>query len=117
MIKLGEDKIVPPANVSKHNNSLIIAISNEGRLLAIEKSELPNLGKGKGNRLINMRSLLATGEELKFVAVIANGETLTIYSGKRHMCLNLSDLKKYQGKPASHGKILPRGFQNIDSVA
>ncbi|WP_440617443.1 DNA topoisomerase IV subunit A [Cysteiniphilum sp. 6C5] len=115
-ITLGSDKMVPPANAHDYEHSLVVAISNQGRLLAVDKSELPNLAKGKGNRLINMPSPLATGEELKFVAAVTNGQSLTIYSGKRHMRLSFSDLHDYQGKRASRGKILPRGFQNVDNI-
>lgn len=116
VITLGSDKMVPPANAHDYEHSLIVAISNQGRLLAVDKSELPNLAKGKGNRLINMPSPLATGEELKFIAAVSNGQSLVIYSGKRHMRLSFSDLNDYEGKRASRGKILPRGFQNVDNI-
>ncbi|WP_440994459.1 DNA topoisomerase IV subunit A [Cysteiniphilum litorale] len=116
VITLGSDKMVPPANAHDDEHSLIVAISNQGRLLAVDRSELPSLAKGKGNRLLNMPSPLATGEELKFVSAITNGQSLIIYSGKRHMRLSFSDLNEYQGKRASRGKILPRGFQNVDHI-
>ncbi|MDA0910985.1 MAG: DNA topoisomerase IV subunit A [Proteobacteria bacterium] len=116
VITLGSDKMVPPANAHDYEHSLIIAISNQGRLLAVDRGELPSLAKGKGNRLLNMPSSLATGEELKFITAITNGQSLVIYSGKRHMRLSISDLNEYQGKRASRGKILPRGFQNVDDI-
>ncbi len=116
VITLGDDRIVPPVNIKENEDAFVVAISNQGRLLAVKKSEIPNLTKGKGNRLINMPSHLATGEMLKFVAVVLKGETLTIFSGKRHMRLSFSDLKDYEGKRATRGKLLPRGFQNVDRV-
>jgi len=94
-----------------------VAISNQGRLLAVQKQELPILAKGKGNRLVNMPSHLATGEQLKFIIAVAENESLTIYSGKRHMRLSFADLSDYKGKRGSRGKILPRGFQNVDWIS
>jgi topoisomerase-4 subunit A len=117
VITLDDDKMVPPANAHEHENTLIIAISNQGRLLAVQKHELPALAKGKGNRLINMPSHLATGEKLKFIAAVAGHESLTIYSGKRHMRLSFTELADYQGNRGSRGKILPRGFQNVDDLS
>ena len=117
VMSLGGGEMVAPINAKRHKTALIVAVSNQGRLLAVQKSELPSLAKGKGNRLINMPSHLATGEVLKFVAVVAEGETLTIYSGKRHMCLSFADLADYEGPRATRGKILPRGFQNVNYLA
>ncbi len=117
VITLDDDKMVPPVNAHEHENTLIIAISNQGRLLAVQKHELPALAKGKGNRLINMPSHLATGEKLKFIAAVAGHESLTIYSGKRHMRLSFTELADYEGNRGSRGKILPRGFQNVDDLS
>ena len=116
VVSLGNDKMLAPFNAHEANNVLVVAISNHGRVLAVNIDELPQLAKGKGNRLLNMPSQVTTGEMLKFITAVGATESLVIYAGKRHMKLNYVDLTDYQGKRATRGKVLPRGFQNVDSI-
>ena len=47
-------KAVVPAPVPADTECLIAAVSSIGRLLMFEMDELPELAKGKGNKLINI---------------------------------------------------------------
>ncbi len=112
-------KILPPiANVNAAA-ALVVAISNEGRMLAFPLSELPELARGKGNRIINIPTsrLQAREEFMLTVAVVAEGQSLVIYSGKRHHNLKFADLQHYMGERGRRGNKLPRGFQKVDRVA
>jgi len=112
-------KILPPiANVNAAA-ALVVAISNEGRMLAFPLSELPELARGKGNRIINIPTsrLQAREEFMLTVAVVAEGQSLVIYSGKRHHNLKFADLQHYIGERGRRGNKLPRGFQKVDRVA
>ncbi len=112
-------QILPPiANVNVEDG-LVVAISNEGRMLAFPLSELPELARGKGNRIINIpTSRLQSREEFMLtVAVVAEGQSLVIYSGKRHHNVKFSDLEHYIGERGRRGNKLPRGFQKVDRVA
>ena len=42
-------------------NAQIAAVTNEGRLLVFPIAELPELAKGKGNKIINIPRLATTG--------------------------------------------------------
>jgi topoisomerase-4 subunit A len=97
---------------------LLIAISNEGRLLVFPLSELPELAKGKGNKIMNIPTarLLAREEYLASVAVVSKGQQLLVYSGKRHTVLKGSDFDEYRGERGRRGNKLPRGFQNVDRI-
>jgi topoisomerase-4 subunit A len=112
-------QILPPiANVNVEDG-LVVAMSNEGRMLAFPLSELPELARGKGNRIINIpTSRLQSREEFMLtVAVVAEGQSLVIYSGKRHHNVKFSDLEHYIGERGRRGNKLPRGFQKVDRVA
>ena len=50
------------------------------------------------------------------VAVLAKGDTLRIYSGKRYLNLSLAELEHYKGERGRRGNKLPRGFQKVDSI-
>ena len=47
-------RAVVPAPVPQDKECLIAAVSSIGRLLLFEMDELPELAKGKGNKLINI---------------------------------------------------------------
>jgi len=111
-------QILPPiANVNV-DDALVVAISNEGRMLAFPLSELPELARGKGNRIINIPTsrLQAREEFMLTVAVVAAGQSLVIYSGKRHHNVKFADLEHYIGERGRRGNKLPRGFQKVDRV-
>ncbi|MDF1832487.1 MAG: DNA gyrase subunit A, partial [Porticoccaceae bacterium] len=111
-------QILPPiANVNVEGG-FVVAISNEGRMLAFPLTELPELARGKGNRIINIPTsrLQAREEFMLTVAVVAEGQSLVIYSGKRHHSVKFSDLEHYIGERGRRGNKLPRGFQKVDRV-
>lgn len=110
--------VLPPCLVRDINTDLLIAISNEGRLLVFALSELPELAKGKGNKIMNIPSArLQTREEyLASVAIVSKNQQLLVYSGKRHTVLKGSDFDEYRGERGRRGNKLPRGFQNVDRI-
>jgi len=112
-------QILPPITNVNAEAALVVAISNEGRMLAFPLSELPELARGKGNRIINIPTsrLQAREEFMLTVAVVTEGQSLVIYSGKRHHNLKFADLQHYMGERGRRGNKLPRGFQKVDRVA
>lgn len=119
LLKLPENaKVLPPKKVHDINSDNIAAVTNDGRLLIFPVSELPELPKGKGNKILNIPSAKAkTHEEyLINVAIVPAGGSLKIISGKRHMVLKASDLTHYQGERGRRGSKLPRGYQRVDSL-
>tara|TARA_B100000809_G_scaffold224307_1_gene234373 strand:+ start:4221 stop:6485 length:2265 start_codon:yes stop_codon:yes gene_type:complete len=99
-------------------STILAAVSNEGRLLAFPLTELPELARGKGNKIINIPSARVQSRE-EFVAglaLIGPGQYLTLYSGKRHVNLKASDMEHYLGERGRRGNKLPRGFQKVDKI-
>ncbi len=96
----------------------LTAVSNEGRMLVFPLSELPELARGKGNKIINIPSarVLAREEFVIAVNVISEKETLKIISGKRYLTLKFKELEHYLGERGRRGNKLPRGFQKVDRV-
>jgi topoisomerase-4 subunit A len=111
-------RVLPPAVIDSLDNALVVAVSNEGRMLVFLAAELPELSKGKGNKILSIpSSRLASREEFMLgVAVIAPGQQLLVYSGKRHLNMSLADLEHYKGERGRRGNKLPRGFQKVDRV-
>ena len=111
-------KVLPPQFVTNPEHALLAAVSNDGRLLVFPVTELPELARGKGNKIMNIPSARAqTHEEFVVsVSVLNPNQMLTLHSGKRHITLKMSDLEHYKGERGRRGNKLPRGFQKVDAV-
>ena len=111
-------RVLPPQLIDSLDGALVAALSNEGRMLVFPLGELPELSKGKGNKILSIpSSRLASREEFMLgVTVIRPGQQLLVYSGKRHLNMSLADLEHYRGERGRRGNKLPRGFQKVDRV-
>ena len=109
-------KVLPPVVIAETEDSLVVAVSNEGRMLVFPLTDLPRLARGKGNKIINIPgSRVQSREEFMIaVAVVTPGQQLLVHSGKRYLNLKLSDLDHYRGERGRRGNKLPRGFQKVD---
>ena len=90
----------------REDHSHIAAVSNIGKLLIFEINELPTLGKGKGNKIINIpKDKLASGEEfMAHAQLLASDSSLRIEVGKRFVTLKPKDWFAYILKRAKRGK-------------
>lgn len=110
--------VLPPCELPDAEDVLVVAISNEGRMLCFPVGELPELAKGKGNKIINIPSakLLAREEFVVALALLAGKDELVIHAGKRHVKMNIKELEHYRGERGRRGLKLPRGLQKVDTV-
>ncbi len=110
--------VLEPCVVRDPENDMIAAVSNDGRLLVFSVKDLPQLARGKGNKIMNIPSARVQSREeyLKAVVVLTEGDVLLVHSGKRHIKLKGADLEHYVGERGRRGSKLPRGFQKVDAV-
>ncbi len=111
-------KVLPISRVNDYSSDLIVAISNEGRMLMFPIAELPRLAKGKGNKIISIATA-RVAERIEFIValtVLTAKDILTVHAGRRHHNLKPADLQYYRGERGRRGNKLPRGFQNVDRV-
>ncbi|WP_028774863.1 DNA topoisomerase IV subunit A [Shewanella waksmanii] len=111
-------KVLSPQRVDKSRNESILAITNEGRMLLFSMDALPQLAKGKGNKIIGIPSDRAKSREelLIHLHVVPEDTAVTLWAGKRKLTLKPSDLEHYRGERGRRGAKLPRGLQRVDSV-
>ena len=103
---------LPPALVPSPE-SLVVVVSSEGKLLAFPVSEVPEMPRGKGNKLYDIPGKKAAAREelMTAVAVVPPKANLLIYSGdSKPKVLEWSELKPYRGERAQRGSVLPRGW-------
>ena len=111
-------KAVVPAPVPKEKECLIAAVSSIGRLLLFEMEELPELAKGKGNKLINIPGpKYKSGQEQMVAAtVVPEDGCLEVYTGTRKMTIKWNDLDDYYGDRALRGSLLPQGWRKVERL-
>ncbi|QWP75982.1 DNA topoisomerase IV subunit A [Lysobacter sp. K5869] len=110
-------KVLQPAQIGDVDQDRVVAVTNVGHLLAFPVAELPELDKGKGNKIIDIPKAKLGTERVVAVAVVAPGQTLSVKSGARTMSLSFKDLDTYLGARATRGGLLPRGWQKVEGLA
>ncbi|ANS86344.1 DNA topoisomerase 4 subunit [Vibrio scophthalmi] len=111
-------QVIVPQTISDLENDEILAITNQGRMLLFPIKELPQLGKGKGNKIINIPAAKAKEREevVSHLISIPQNSTVTLYAGKRKLGLKPSDLENFRGERGRRGALLPRGLQRVTSI-
>ena len=110
-------KVLKPCLVNSEND-YIAAITNQGRMLVFPCSELPQLARGKGNKIIGIpKPSFESGEDfLQEVVTLREGEELKLISGKRYFSIKYKDLENFSGNRGRRGNFLPKGFRKVDRV-
>ena len=112
-------KVLAPQASNDPARDRIVVVTTEGHLLMFSVAELPELDKGKGNKLIEIpKAKLASGEErVAGVAVVTESKgEVTLYAGQRKLTLRWADLVEYGGNRAGRGGLLPRGLRRVERI-
>ena len=110
--------VLAPSQISAGDDSLLCVVSTEGKMLAFPVKDLPELPRGKGNKMFGLSSKkVASREEyLAAMAIVAPDQSLIVHSGERKMTLKFSELKDYRGERAQRGAVLPRGWRKVERL-
>ncbi|NNF51678.1 MAG: DNA topoisomerase IV subunit A [Gammaproteobacteria bacterium] len=109
---------VIPSPVTDYESDLLVAVSNQGRLLVFPLSELPELARGKGNKIIGIVAARLKAREEFMLATLAvpDGADVIVVSGQRSMTLRQRDIEAYSGARGRRGNLLPRGWRRVDRI-
>jgi len=109
--------VLPPAPVTEDDEAVIVAATSAGHLLACYLDELPELAKGKGNKLINIPpKARQTGEAMVGAIALVKGQDCLVWAGQRYLRLSWRDTENYWGERGQRGGLLPRGFRRVDRL-
>ena len=108
-------EVILPTMITTIETDLVVVVTSAGYLLIINASELPQLNRGKGNKLINIPAKLIKSGEEKVVMMLAMpaDRQLIIHAGKKYKTLSGVALDEYKGERGRRGKMLPKGYQNV----
>lgn len=112
-------KPLSPRLISNPETDLIAVVTNTGHLLIFPMKELPELSKGKGNKMLGIPgSRVAAREEfIADIAVLTENQTLVVQAGSKQLKLKPTDWKHYVGERGRRGNKLPRGVQKADALS
>ncbi|WP_024327183.1 DNA topoisomerase IV subunit A [Thioalkalivibrio sp. AKL19] len=110
--------VLQPASVRNPHEDHIAVVTTRGYLLVFPVIGLPELARGKGNKLVGIPSaaLKDGSERVLGVAVLGPQDTLMVHAGKRFKALAPAEWAEYVGERARRGRQLPRGYQNADRL-
>ena len=94
-------------------DTLVGVVSSAGHLLVYPLTELPMMKKGKGNKLIDLKD----GDSVVAITTFAEGDSLSLDSGKRTLTLKPMDIANFMGTRGRRGALLPKGFQKVSNLS
>mgnify|MGYP005749000993 CR=1 FL=1 len=105
-----KSKVVAPAKVKE--GDWIVVVTTEPRLLVFSAQELPELAKGKGNKLIQ----LAKGEAVGAVFACSPGSKLEFVAGDYVKTIPASQIEEALSNRAKRGVSLPRTLKKTHEI-
>jgi topoisomerase IV subunit A len=110
--------VLIPSAVPDADDVLVAVASSEGHLLVFPLADVPELSRGKGNKLIGIPTArLKAGEErVAGLALLRPQDSLLIEAGARHMTLKPKDWEHFVGERGRRGLKLPRGLRSVATM-
>jgi topoisomerase-4 subunit A len=104
-------QVLAPAPVPSAD-SRVAVVSSEGKLLVFPVSEVPEMPRGKGNKLYDIpgKKARARSELMTALAIVPPQASLALWSGDTQKVLGWRELEDYLGERAQRGAVLRRGW-------
>jgi len=111
-------QVLAPVRIADPAADWLVAVSNEGRMLVFPVGDLPEMPKGKGNKVFGIPTKKAESREelMVAVAVVAPGQKLVVWCGDRPMTLSFGQLDEFRGERAQRGAMLSRNYRKVDRL-
>ncbi|MGH8149649.1 MAG: DNA gyrase subunit A, partial [Steroidobacteraceae bacterium] len=109
--------VMPPVCVPS-NDSWVVVAGREGKMLAFDVSEVPEMPRGKGLKLYDIPGKRAAAREeyLTGLAIVPPAGRLVLWSGSESKEISWKELTAWRGERAQRGTVLPRGWRALDRL-
>ena len=110
--------LVAPCRVADPDADTLAVVTDGGYLLLLPVAQLPQMARGKGNKLIGIppRRLKSGEERVLAIAALEPAQSLRLFSGGRQLTLKGKDLAGYRAERGGRGLLLPRGLRRVDGI-
>ncbi len=112
-------KALPPQRVMAYQDDWLAAVTNTGRMIVFAVGDLPQMEKGKGDKILGIPGAKVQKREeyLIGIAVFKEGQQLMLRTGKGELKLRSgNDIDQYVSERALRGSKLPRGHQEVKEI-
>jgi len=109
-------QVLQPAPASTAKGFRVVAATSAGHVLAFPIGQLPEMERGKGNKIIEIPKAKLGTERVVDVVVLGPEQSLVVLSGARSMTLSYKELDAYVGQRGARGGLLPRGWQKVEGL-
>lgn len=114
VLSLPENANLLPVKTLQNPTALLVALTQAGRMLIFPVADLPELAKGKGNKIVTISAADAKAgtDRLVKLLLISENASLVFHSGKRKVTLKPEELQKFRAERGRKGSTLPRGLHS-----
>ena len=112
-------KALPPQRVLDYKDDWLAAATTTGNILVCAVGDLPQMPKGKGDKIIAIpgKKVASREEYLAGVAVFKEGRQLLLRTGKGELKLRSgNDIDQYVSERALRGSKLPKGHREVKEI-
>jgi len=111
-------KSLSPKLITNLEKDYLAVATNTGHLLIFPLKELPELSKGKGNKLLSIptQKVVSREEFVQDIAVLNATENLLIIGEGKPFVLKPKDWQNFLGERSQRGHKLPRGCRNLKNL-
>ena len=111
-------QLLAAREVQNVESDFIVSITSEGYIGVVDLKSVPQLSKGKGNKILGIppKRLKGGEERVIFTICLSEKQKLVVHSGKKYKSMNLRELEEYRIERGKRGRKLPRGYQNVSLV-
>ena len=110
-------RVMEPVRIGISNADILVA-TLQGRILVFPAGELPELNKGKGNKIIGIPSsdVEQRTDYITHLLLIPKNAGVVIYCGRHRKQISAAELETYRGERGRRGTKLPKGYNKIDYI-
>ncbi|MDO8706776.1 MAG: DNA topoisomerase IV subunit A, partial [Sulfuricaulis sp.] len=111
-------KVLMPQLVTDIKKDYLAAATTTGQMLVFKVKELPQMPKGKGNKILNVPTAkFAKNEEaIAGVVVLTEGKQMIVHTAKGALTVTPEEIDLYEGDRAQRGGRLPKGYQEVKGI-
>jgi topoisomerase-4 subunit A len=111
-------RVMAPQRVTSYENDWVVVVTNTGRMLVFALGDLPQMEKGKGEKLFGIPGAKVKSREeyLAGIAVIPENGSVRVLTSDKELVMKQAQIDKFIGEKGLRGNKLPRGYQEVKGV-